>query len=80
MSSSSSSLRSMIVALPLFEAEPKVEDPKGLSSRSRPADCDRDNQELGSIGCKACEDEEDVARAGPLVGEELPVVKVLKLL
>jgi hypothetical protein len=79
MSSSSSSLMSMMVALPLFEAEPKVEEPKGLSSRSRLADCDRENQEFGSMGCKACE-EEDVARAGALVGEELPVVKVLKLL
>jgi hypothetical protein len=53
MSSSSSSLMSMMVALPLFEAEPKVEDPKGLSSRSRLADCDRDNQEFGSMGCRA---------------------------
>jgi len=59
----------MIVALPLFAAEPNVED--------RPADCDLDNQEFGSMGCKACE---DGVRAGALVGEELPVVKVLKLL
>ena len=61
----------MIVALPLFAAEPNVED--------RPADCDRDNQEFGSMGCSACEEEDD-ARPGALVGEELPVVKVLKLL